>query len=223
MSQRLNQIIADMVGQLIAYIPKLMAGCFLIIIGLICGWLLKRILIRVAIVLKVERFLVRFKQGRAFYKADVRYALYNLIGNIVFVIIFLIFFEAALITWDRTFLSSLLGVVLNFLPRILTALVIMGVGWLITSWVRKMLERVLSQENIPRVTWIAQYVKILMLIFISAMAIIELNIAREIVIIAFASIFVTLCAIAIIIVFAAREEIVKIIKNNPEDFIRKQN
>ncbi len=213
MNERLNQMIGDMVGQLIADIPKLMTGFLLVVVGLICGWLMKRIVIRAAIILKVERFLVRFKQGKAFSKADVRYGLYNLIGNIIFIIIFLIFFEAALITWGRTFLSNLLGVVLNFLPRILTAFVIMGVGWRIASWISKALENALSQENFPRVNWIAQFVKILLLTFFFAMAIIELNFAREIIIIAFASIFFTLCAIMIIIVFATKEEIARIIKD----------
>jgi hypothetical protein len=211
MNERLNQIIGDTIAQFVSYIPKLMTGLLLLAMGFILGWLLKRILIRVAIILKVERFLVRFNQGKAFYNADVRYGLYNFIGNIAFLIVFLVFFDAALISWDRTFLSGLLGKVLIFFPRTMTALAILGAGWLIASWIRNALQQILLRENVPGAKWIAQYAKILLLTFFSAMALIELNFAREIVIIAFASIFVTMCLILVIIIVIAKEEIVKII------------
>lgn len=217
MNEGFNRIVSDIVSQFIAFIPKLMTGLFLVAIGLILGWLLKRILIRIAIILKVERFLVRFKQGKAFYNADVRYGFYNFIGNIAFVIVFLVFFDAALISWNRTFLSGLLGNVLTLLPRIMVTVIILGAGWIISSWIAKALQKLLLRENLPRLSWIGQYVRMLLLTFFSAMALIELNFAREIIIIAFASVFVTMCAIMIILIVFNKEEIVKIMKSGDKE------
>ena len=150
-------------------------------------------------ILRVDRFLKKTRWEVGFSKADVRYSLYNLIGNIGFVIIFLIFLANAFVTWRLNILSDILSDIILFLPRIIIALIIFGLGWLLASWVQISLMKSLYREEVPRASLIARFVKIVLIIFFSAISFVELDVAREIIIIGFTTIFVTLGAIAVVI------------------------
>jgi hypothetical protein len=134
-----------------------------------------------------------------FAKADVRYGIYNLIGNIGYTLIFLLFLDNALISWNLTIISDLLGKLILFLPKIIIAVSIFGAGWLMSFWSEKSVLKSLHREGIPRASLIARFTKVIIVLFFSAIALVELDVAREIVIIGFSTIFITLGAIAIVI------------------------
>ncbi|HUU27972.1 MAG TPA: hypothetical protein VM123_09180 [archaeon] len=199
MGELIQNHFLGLADNIIAYLPNLFAGIILVLFGLLLGWFIKRLLVRLSIVLRLERFLVRSRWTQDFSKADVRYGVYNFIGNIGFLFIFLLFFNSALSAWKLEILSALLGRGINFLPHLIVSLFTFGVGWLIASWSEKGALKVLRREDIPRSSLISRFIKIVLLLFFSAMALVELNVAHEVVIIGFASIFITLCALTIVI------------------------
>jgi hypothetical protein len=182
------------------YLPNLLAGVALLLVGWFLGWLLKRVIMQVSVILKLERYLIRFRWGEDFSKADVRYGLYNFIGNIVFLVIFLIFLNDALSVWQLTILSNLLEKGILFLPKVIIAAIVLGIGWLIAIWVARSVQRTLQRENIPRPTLVSRFVKTIIILFFSAMALTEMDIAREIVIIGFSVIFISLAVIVIVLI-----------------------
>ena len=86
-----------------------------------------------------------------------------------------------------------------FLSKIIIAVSIFGLGWLLSGWAQKSILKSLYREEVPRASLIARFIKVILLLFFSAIALVELDVAREIVIIGFATIFITLGAIAIVI------------------------
>lgn len=213
MGENLQSLFLDLTKKLVAFLPALFTGIFLIGIGWLLGWFVKRLAIQLSVFMKLERFLIKFSWGKAFTKADVRYGLYGFIGNIFFVVIFLIFLDFALIVWDLKFLSDLLARGIFILPRTIAALLIFGAGWLITRWAADALQKVLSSEQVPDATMISHFARVMLIILFSAIALFELNIAREIILIGFATIFLTLGAIAVILTFIRGRE--RIGKNPP--------
>jgi hypothetical protein len=186
----------------LAYLPNLLAGLGLLLLGLVFGWLLKKFVVQLTVILRLDRMLARSRWKDDLKKADVRHSLYNLAGNIVFALIFLIFLDNAFIAWKLTLLSDLLGKGILFLPKIIIAAVIWGLGWLVSAWVQRSIARILLGEEIPRAALIARFIKSVLLLFFTAMAMVELDLAREIVIIGFAAIIASLGAVTV--VFAAQ-------------------
>ena len=186
--------------EIIGYLPNLFAGILLVLIGWFLGWFLKRIIIRVAVLLRLERFLTRLRWGEDFSKGDVRYGFYNLLGNIAFFVIFMIFLDNAFRAWKLMVLSDLLEKIIYFLPRIILAVAIFGIGWLIASWAAKTVLRALRREDIQRAPLISRLINAVLIMLFSAMALAELDIARVIVIIGFTTIFITLGVLTIIMV-----------------------
>ncbi len=199
METKVQDQFMGLADNIVAYLPNLLAGIVLVLIGWIIGWVIKRVLVQISILLRVDRFLRRSRWEADFAKADVRYGLYNFIGNIGFALILLLFFDNALIAWKLTMLSDLLSKGIIFLPKIIIAASIFGLGWLLAFWTEKSVLRSLYREGIPRASLISKFVKIIILIFFSAIALVALDVAREIIIIGFATVFITISAISIVI------------------------
>jgi hypothetical protein len=214
METRVQDQFIGLADNIIAYLPSLLAGIILVLIGWIAGWLIKRVLVQVSILLRIDRFLRRSRWGADFAKADVRHGLYNLIGNIGYTLVFLLFLDNAFIAWKLTILSDLLSKGILFLPKILIAVSIFGLGWLLAFWSEKSIHKILHKEEIPRASLIARFIKVIVLLFFSAIALVELDVAREIVIIGFATIFITLGAISIVLTAVGGKSFIEKIGNS---------
>jgi hypothetical protein len=217
MHQAFQDLFHHLSEKIIGYLPDLFGGIALILIGWFLGWLIKRLIIQVMVLLRVERFLLRFRLREDFSKADIRYGLYSFIGSIGFFIIFLIFLNDALSVWRLTIFSDLLGKGILFLPKLIISFIVFGLGWLISSSATKAILKALRKEEIPRSTLIARFTKTVLLLFFSAMALAELDIAREIVIIGFATIFVTLGLLTVVAAVVGGKSILKKIGESFEE------
>jgi hypothetical protein len=199
MNSPLQSALSSFTEQLLAYLPNLVAGIVLIGLGILLGWVVKRIVVHVLAMLRVDRFARRFKWGAGFTRADVRYAFFDFFGNVIFLIVFLVFLYAALEAMQLRVLSSVLEHGVLFVPKLIIALLIFGFGWVVAGWIAGQVHQALAREEVPRATLIARFVKTFILIFFSAMALTEIDIAREIVIIGFSVTIITLGALTIVL------------------------
>ena len=189
MDKNLESPFLDFGKQIINYLPNLLAGTILLLVGWLVGWIAKRITIQLLVVLRFEKLFMRMQWRRALSKADVRYAVFNLIGNVVF---FLIFLNSALDAMKLTVFSGLIQQGVFFIPKLIIALTIMGVGWIISSRVSNSVYNALLKENLPHYSIISRFVKFVAILFFSSMALVEIDIAPQIVIIGFTTIMITL-------------------------------
>jgi Mechanosensitive ion channel, conserved TM helix len=199
MNSPLQNALAGFTDKLLAYLPNLVAGIVLIGLGVLLGWVIKRIVVHVLAILRVDRFVRRFKWGVGFSRADVRYAFFEFIGNAMFLIVFLVFLYAALEAMQLHVLSNLLEHGVLFVPKLIIALLIFGFGWVAAEWIAGQVQRALAKEEVPRATLVARFVKAFLLIFFFAMALTEIDIAREIVIIGFSVAITTLGVLTIVL------------------------
>ncbi len=197
---KIDEVLQQMMGQFAGYLPSLVGGLILIAIGLFGGWLAKRIVVQVLSVLKLGRQLRAFRWARDLGKADVRLSFYGLLGNVVFLVVFLIFVNAAFTVMKLTVLSALAEKAVFLFPRLLAALVIFGAGWLISLWVSVAIRRGLLKERVPRAALVAGFARAMSLLFFAALALAEMDIAREVVIIGFTVSYITLGAVAVVAV-----------------------
>lgn len=191
---------------ILRYLPSLVAGITLMLVGWLCGWLAKKLLVQIARIFRIDRYLSRSRWGDDLTRADVKFGLFEIIGNIGFAIVFLIFLDNAFIAWQLTLLSDLLGKAILFLPKLLIAGAVFGAGWLVASWTQGAVQHTLARENIPRSSLISRLIKGTIVVFFSAMAIVVIDVAKEIVVIAFTTIIVGLTIVGVILAsFGAKE------------------
>lgn len=200
MNNIINDTFLNFGKQIIDYLPNLLAAIVLILIGWLIGWFVKRITIQLLIVLRFERVAFRLQWKRALSKADVRYAVFNFIGDIAFFIVFLIFLTSALDALKLEVISSLIHDSVLFIPKLIIALLIFGLGWIVASRVSNAVYHALLKEKIQFYSLISRLVKFVAVLFFFAMALVETDIAPQIVIIGFTTIMITLGILVIAIV-----------------------
>jgi hypothetical protein len=204
----------DFGKQIINYLPSLLGGIILLLVGWFVGWLAKRIFIQLLVILRFERLFIRLQWRRALSKADIRYAVFNMIGNVIFFIVFLIFLNSALDAMKLTILSNLIQQGVIFIPRLIVALFIFGIGWIIAGRVSNSVYNSLLKEDVTYYSIISRFVKFIAVFFFAAMALVELDISSQIVIIGFTTIMITMGVIAIaLVIFGGKSSIENLIGN----------
>ncbi len=221
MDKTIGGLLYSVVEKILNYLPSLFAGMMLLGIGWFLAWFAKRIIIQICATLRLERYLCRLRWGKDLFKADVRYGLFNFIGNIIFLIVILIFLDASLNTMKLNMFSGFLERSIFFIPKVFFTALIFGIGWFISNRIAKAIQNALLKEEVPRATLVAKLSKAVLLLFFSAMALTELDIAPQIVLIGFTVAIITLGILAIALAsFGGRaylEKMLDSVKEKPDE------
>jgi hypothetical protein len=107
-----------------------------------------------------------------------------------------------------TVLSTLIQQGVVFIPKLIIALLIMGLGWIVAARISNSVYNALLKENLPHYSIISRFVKFVAILFFSSMALVEIDIAPQIVIIGFTTIMITLGIVLIAItVFSGKSSL----------------
>jgi hypothetical protein len=217
MSSTMDAMLYKVAEKLLGYVPNLVAGLALIAVGWFLGWLAKRVVLQLCLVLRVDRLFRRFRWGGAFSKADVRFAFFNTVGNIAFFVVFVVLLKASVDALQLAALSTILEQGMLFVPKLAIAAAIAGAGWLVGGWLALSMQRTLVKENVPRATLMARFAKAVVILFSCAMALTELDISREVVIIGFTVTIVTLGVLTVVLaVVGGKMLVTKIFQDDEE-------
>jgi hypothetical protein len=168
------------------YMPTLLAGVVVLLAGAVAGWLLKRVVVRILVLLRLDRLSGGSSTWRsAMGKGDVRAALYNGIGMIAGSILFLVFIDNALQILGLTVLARMVDQVIVYLPTLALGVLISWVGLALANVLARRVEALLHHEGIPHTAILVGLVKSAFLFVVAALAMWELDFAREIVLSAF--------------------------------------
>jgi hypothetical protein len=217
MDNNLKSLFDDLGQKIIGYLPNLLGGLFLILLGWLIAWAVKRVVIQLLVVLRFDRHFLRLRWKSSLTKADIRYALYNLVGNVCSFIVFLVFLNAALDAMKLSILSKLIEQGVLFVPRLIVAGVIFGIGWLIAARSSKAVLHALVKENLPSASLLARFMKFIVVLFFAAMALLELQIAKEIVLIGFTALFLTLSVSAVLLLSRGRGSLKNLLNADKND------
>jgi Mechanosensitive ion channel, conserved TM helix len=213
MNNQIEQLLTRIGGQFVDYLPSLIGGLLLIAIGLLLGWLTKRIVMKISIVMRIDRMFRRFRWAAGFSKADIRYAFYSSVGNMAFLVVFLILLTTALDALHLAFLSSMIRQGVLLVPRLLIAIAIVGIGFLVAGWIAASVQSALGKEEIPRAGLIARLVRAVVMLFAIAMGLLEFGIAKEIVLIGFTAIILTFTVSVVALVIVGAKELLAGLNN----------
>ncbi len=177
--------LAELAQRFTDFIPTLTAGLFVLLLGIGLGWLAKRATVRILIWLRLDRLSGYVGWRAAFGKGDVRAQLYELVGSVVMAIVILTLLDQAVEIWGLTVLSELIESIVEYLPRMALAVLILGVGSVLVSTVAQRVQNTLEREQVPRPRLLAGILRASLLAVTIALSLWQLNFAREIVFAAF--------------------------------------
>lgn len=169
------QPVKQVLNVLINYIPYI----FVSIILLIVGYQLSKLLAPV-----VENLLASIGADKVTEKLtgskNGKYSLSKIISEVVRWLILIVFFVEAINVLNLSVLTGIGTSILAYLPALLSALIIMGGGILIATWLEKLI-----LKNTPKQRPIALILKISIIVVAAFMTLSQLGFAKSIVNIAF--------------------------------------
>jgi hypothetical protein len=171
--------------QISEYMPSFFAGLLVLLLGMVVGWLAKRVAISLLTWLRLDRLGARVGWRAMLTRGDLRAALYSGVGDIVMVLVVLVFLNNALVIWRLSVLSEILASAVVYLPNLALVAFILVSGVMLADVVGRRTEDGLREEGIPRARLAGRVAKTLVLAVVAALALWQLDFAREIVLAAF--------------------------------------
>ncbi len=179
----------EVVQKLVAFLPSLLTGIVVFLIGLGLAWLVKLLVVRVARLLKLDAALTRSGVTDALQKMAVKDSPAKLIGRMFFWLVTFIFFILALKVMKVPVIDQLLEKFLLFLPNIFVALIILTIGWLLSNFVGRAVLIASVNSGVRLSGQLSRGVKAILILFALVMAFEQLGIGRSTMIAAFAIAF----------------------------------
>lgn len=167
------------------FLPDFLAGLAIVGVGVVVGWLAKRAVMAFLRWVRLDRLGGPTSWRAALAKADVRDALYNAAGSVMLLLVVLVFLDQALQRWGLVVLSAAVDRTIRYLPNLALVGVIVGVGFLIANLAADRVTATLEDADIPNPALMGGMVKAALLAVVTALALWELNFARQIVMGAF--------------------------------------
>jgi hypothetical protein len=187
------------VGRVIDFLPALIAGFLVLLVGLLLAWITARVVSRLLILLRIHHVAERLRWGGALRKGDVRHTVISLLGSAAGTLVFLVFLDKALGLWGLTVLSQLLERLVFLVPALIVCLFIVIIGLVIGAMVERGVRHALYEEEVVRASLISRLVRAGILVFAVSIALMQLGLATELVKLAFA---ITFGALALSFVLA---------------------
>lgn len=160
-----------MLNDVLTMIPNIAVGIFLIVVGVWLGKWVKNVIISLLVKLGLDSYVQ--KMG-----INVSNSISNIIGSIAQILIVFLLTVQALNLVGLQFFVTLSTAVVAYIPMVIAAILILGVGIWIGYMVQKLLSGILQGAHFKLLPSIAKYAIITLSVF---MALDQLNIASSIV------------------------------------------
>lgn len=135
-----NQVLTTLGGIL----PSIIGGILIFIVGLILAFWVKKLVIELLKILKVDRFSKSSGIDDFLKKAEVKTSFIELTGTVFEWLVILIFFLALVDILGLSVVSNVLLVVLGYVPNIFAAVLIFAAGYLLGGVVESIVRGALS-------------------------------------------------------------------------------
>jgi hypothetical protein len=184
----LREVWQSFLDGLIVFLPRLIAMLTILIVGLLVAWLLATLTRRLLGVLRFNAFIDRVGGGELFRRAGIPPA-DLVVSSVVYWLVLVGFILSGLQALGITGMETVVSDFLLYLPRIVVAVVILAVGFMIATFAWR--ATLLATVN-ASVLWarpLSEIVRFLILALVVAMALEQLTVAKTVVLTAFAITF----------------------------------
>jgi len=169
--------------------PRLLAAITLLLAGWIVAAVAHRLTLRLLQALDLDGRSARLGMAASIGRAGLRRPPSEIVARLVFWVIFTIGLLMAIEALEVPAAVGLAPIVIKFLPNILVAVLVMIVGWLLANFLAEALLIFIVNAQITGGRVMAGALRWLVLLFAASVALTQLGIAREMVLLAFGILF----------------------------------
>ena len=204
--ERLLTPLEDFANKALNFMPNILAMLAVLVIGLVLAWILKLLIVRLLKVVRFDQFGDRMGFSQALSQGGLLETPSHLAGRIFYWIVLIIFIAGALSALDVRAIDDFITRFFTYIPQIIIALAILVVGLILANFFARAVLIAAVNARIRSARLIARGTRVGIILFVLAMAMEQLGIARTMVIMAFSITFGgAVLALAIAFGLAARD------------------
>ncbi len=177
----IQQAFESVMGQLIEAMPKVGGAVLLLFLGWLLAKLISALVARLLRRLKVDELANRLNQSPTFREVNLIIRPVGIIKQFLYWIILLIFVLSAAEVMQLNIVTQQIGALIQFLPRLVTALIILGVGFYLADAIRSMVGNTARSFGIPAWRFISSIIFYLLLLVVVVTALNQAGIDTEII------------------------------------------
>lgn len=175
-----------------SFLPSLFGALLIFLVGIILAKWCKAIVVKVLGAIKLDLLFQKSGLGSYLNKADVRVKTEVFFGEIIRWLIVIVFFIASVNVLGLTTVSTVLNGMLAYLPRIISAVLILTVGVFLAGLVESLIKNAVNQID-PKTSRLLSKIASYLVVIVAALAAInELGIAQSLINIIFVGVIATL-------------------------------
>jgi hypothetical protein len=217
-----KQPLEDFLDIIQKFLPNILTSMLILVFGFLIAWIVRIILGKIAKLLKVEKFLNNTGIARSLKNSGITRSPIKVLRRLLYWTIVFIFATMALIILKVPAMENLLERFFLYLPNVFIAGLLLVIGYLAANFVERVILITQVNAGVKYAGMLSKTVKFIIFIFAFAMAVEQLGIGRETILIAFSITFGGIVlALALAIGFGgkdiAREFLEKKFKGPSED------
>ena len=200
------------------FLPRIVVMLMLLVIGILVGWIVKALLLRVLRTLRLDAVSERAGLALALQRAGIKRSASQLVGLSAFWLIFLFFSFAGLNVLAVSAATDVVRLILQYLPHLLAALLVLLTGWLLANFLAQAALIAAVNAQFFGARFLAAAVRWGVLSLTLAMVLTQLGIAKEVVVAAFSIAFGgVVLALALAFGLGAKEHAKKFLDRSLEE------
>ncbi len=175
------QSLQEVLKQIIGVLPNVAGALFLLLVGWIMAKVVSSIVARVLRQVGLDKFADRLNDTDTFRESNITLRPVVIIRKFLYWTLLLIFILSATETLGLDILTQQVGKVIDFIPRLLTAMIIMGIGFYIADAIKRMVGNAAQSFGIPSWKVLSHGIFYLLLIAISITALEQAGIMTDVI------------------------------------------
>lgn len=166
---------------IVAYLPNLLGAIFVFLIGVIVALVLRSVVVKLITLLRVDELARRLEITSQFERVGLRLHIGALLGWIVkwFFIIVALIAATDILGWDQV--TDYLQQVVLFVPNVIVAVIILLAGILLGNFVQNIVKSAVEAAQLASASFLSGVAKWAILIFTFMAALVQLQIAPELI------------------------------------------
>ena len=146
---KLLNVLNSIFHSFIDALPNVLAAIGILIVGWLIAKFIANLIRRLLVSLKVDRFAEKLNEIEIIEKSNIKIVPSVILSKFVYYIVLLFAMIVATEQLHMPSVSNLVGQIINYLPNLITALILLGVGLLFAEFIRKIVVTTGKSIGIP--------------------------------------------------------------------------
>lgn len=171
-----SKYLSEILGKIMLFLPNLASALFILILGIFISKLLSKFISKALSKTKIDKYGEGIRKIELIDKLNINFKISNFIGKFIYYFMVLIIWVITTDILNLPMLSNLLMNLINFIPNLLVAFVMLVGGILLANWLKNLVYNIAKSLALPSASVISNLVFYFVLINILISVMLQINV-----------------------------------------------